>query len=63
MSVFGSEEREHDGGNVERLRSDIPLTLHAETLLQNLEHELAFARMHVSKGEHDLSVLKSILGR
>jgi len=60
MSVF--EEREPEG-NVENLRSGIPLTLHAETLLANLEHELAFVRMHTGKAEHDLAVLKSILGR
>lgn len=62
MDAFGAEERENIG-NVENLRSGIPLTLHAETLITNLEHELAFARMHVGKAEHDLSVLKSILGR
>jgi len=65
MSVFGNEEREQDGGNVERLRSDIPLTLtlHHETLISNLEHGLAFARTHIVKCEHDLAVLKSTLGR
>lgn len=63
MSSFDPVERDADQGNVEHLRSNVPLTLHAETLITNLEHELAFARMHVGKAEHDLGVLKSILGR
>jgi hypothetical protein len=62
--TFESAEQEH-GANIEHLRPGFPhpLTLHAETLISNLEHDLAFARSHVGKAEIDLANLKRILGQ
>lgn len=63
MDDSGTMERDLYQARPEVNMTTPPLTLHAETLISNLEHGLAFARMFVQKAETDLAVLKSILGR